>query len=153
MILLMTDGTANYLGRDHLNMSPSGGDCADFTVVKLIEKHKEQEKIAHVASCYGICTYITESGKLYANGSKFKAFRDLPETNDLHLPELIPLPEDTKAVRAWPCSNWDNAETKFALYVELEDALGNKALWSVGKLLAGHGDQEEVKEFTKVPDL
>lgn len=152
-IVLMTDGTAQYLGGDKLSMSPSGSDCSDFVEVKLIENHKSQEKIAQVAVSIGICTYVTESGKLYVNGLKIKALLDLPESNEMHLPELVTLPENTKAIRAWPGTDWSDKEEKFAVYVELEDALGNKSLWSVGKHMTGQSDKEEVKEFTKVPGL
>ena len=46
-------------------MSPTGDNCNDFTEIKLQEKG---EKFAHVGVSSGICTYVTESGKLYVNG-------------------------------------------------------------------------------------
>ena len=74
-------------------MSPTGEAVPDFAPVKLIEDYKNQEKIAHVATAWGICTYVTESGKLYAHGSKLRAFLELSETDEHHLPETLPLPD------------------------------------------------------------
>ena len=59
-----------------------------------------------------------------------------------------------KALHAWPAVGWDGSGDKLAVYAELENKAGKKSLWSVGKLLAGHGDErEDVKAFGKVPGL